>query len=119
MYKRQVQYYADLSEFLGRRMVIEAVDENTSSDPLGCMTLDSVVTYYESRPTFMYSSEAFELKTEIEYEPQNEYQVLNGTFETGDLTGWTMEGDIGEVSADSGWWTENFPYNKNGRYRCV
>ena len=97
-------------------MVIEAVDENTSTDDLGCMTLDSVVTYYESRPTFMYSSEAFELKTEIEYEPKSEYQVLNGTFETGDLTGWTMEGDIGEVSADSGWWDENFPYNKNGRY---
>ena len=111
-----VQYYADLSEFLGRRMVIEAVDENTSSDPLGCMTLDSVVTYYETRPTFMYSSEAFELKTEIEYEPKSEYQVLNGTFETGDLTGWTMDGDIGEVSADSGWWDGNFPYNKNGRY---
>ena len=111
-----VQYYADLSEFLGRRMVIEAVDENTSSDDLGCMTLDSVVTYYESRPTFMYSSEAFELKTEIEYEPKSEYQVLNGTFETGDLTGWTMDGDIGEVSADSGWWDGNFPYNKNGRY---
>ena len=111
-----VQYYADLSEFLGRRMVIEAVDENTSSDDLGCMTLDSVVTYYESRPTFMYSSEAYELKTESEYEPQSEYQVLNGTFETGDLTGWTMDGDIGEVSSDSGWWAENFPYNKNGRY---
>lgn len=112
-----VQYYADLSEFLGRRMVIEAVDENTTAlNDLGCMTLDSVVTYYESRPAFMYSSEAFELKLETEYEPQSEYQVLNGTFETGDLTGWTMEGDIGEVSADSGWWAENFPYNKNGRY---
>lgn len=111
-----VQYYADLSDFLGRRMYIEAVDENSSSDDLGCMTLDSVVTYWETRPTFMYDSEAYELKIEVEYEPESEYQLKNGTFETGDLTGWTMEGDIGEVSDASGWWAENFPYNKKGKY---
>ncbi len=111
-----VQYYADLSEYLGKEMYIEAVDMNTAANDLGCMVLDSVVTYYESRPTFMYSSEAYELKVEIEYEPDNEYQLKNGTFETGDLTGWTMEGNIGVVSDASGWWAENFPYNKKGRY---
>lgn len=111
-----VQYYADLSDFLGRRMYIEAVDGNNSSDELGCMTLDSVITYWETPPTFMYDSEAYELKIEVEYEPESEYQLKNGTFETGDLTGWTMEGDIGVVSDASGWWAENFPYNKNGKY---
>jgi len=46
--------------------------------------------------------------------PESEYQVKNGGFETGDLTGWTMEGQIGEVTSASGWWAENFPYNKKG-----
>ena len=111
-----VQYYVDLSDFLGERMYIEAVDENASSDDLGCMTLDSVVTYWETRPTFMYDSEAFELKIDVEIEPDSEYQLKNGTFELGDLTGWTMDGDIGEVSDAAGWWAENLPYNKNGKY---
>ena len=111
-----VQYYADLSEYLGQRMYIEAVDLNDTSDDLGCMVLDSVVTYHETRPTFMFVSEAYELTIETEYEPDNEYQLKNGTFETGDLTGWTIEGDIGVVSDASGWWAENYPYNKKGRY---
>ena len=113
-----VQYYADFSAFLGKTMYIEAVDENTSTDDLGCMVIDSVVTYYESRPEFMYEREAFELAVNYEYESVSEYQVRNGTFETGDFSGWTVvEGDIGEstnIMSDEVFWVEKIPYNKSG-----
>lgn len=110
-----VQYYADFSEYKGKTMYIEVVDENTSGDELGCITLDSVKTYYETAPTF-YDSLAFEAHVDpdlFDMEPNSPHQVQNGTFEKG-LDGWTMVGDIGEVSDASGWW-ENFPYNKKGK----
>ncbi len=113
-----VQYYADFSAYMGQTMYIEAVDENASADEAGCITLDSVVTYYEEKPNF-YTGVAFEAKPDpdlFDIEPDSPHQVKNGTFESGDLTGWTMVGDIGEVSNAIGWWNENFPYNKKGDY---
>ena len=117
-----VQYVADLHEYLGKQMYVVAVDENLSDDELGCMTLDSVVTYYSEKPGF-YNVDHYQaismLTPDIEIE--SEYQVLNGTFEKGDLTGWETswesESDrIGRVSAEAGWWNEGFPYNKKGDY---
>ena len=113
-----VQYYADFSAYLGKTMFIEAVDENTSTADEDCITLDSVQTYWESKPQW-YTSVAFEAKKnpdDIDIEPDSPYQLKNGTFETGDLTGWTMNGEIGVVSSDYGWWNENYPYNKKGTY---
>lgn len=113
-----VQYYADFSAYLGKTMYIEVVDENTSGEELGCITLDSVKTYYEEKPVW-YNSLAFEAQADpniYDLATESEYQVQNGTFETGDLTGWKMTGDIGEVSGASGWWDGNFPYNKKGTY---
>lgn len=116
------QYYGDFSRYLGQKMVIEAVDNNPSSDDLGAMTLDSVVTYHAEKPVW-YQSDSFEFKLDdsLDFAPESEYQVRNGTFETGDLTGWTTSWSseaeaIGSVSAASGWWNENFPYNKKGNY---
>lgn len=113
-----VQYYADFSEYLGKTMYIEVVDENASDNQCGCITLDSVKTYYETKPTW-YHSLAFEAKPDPDIwdlEPTGPYQVPNGTFETGDLSGWTMDGDIGEVTDASGWWDRNYPYNKKGKW---
>lgn len=115
-----VQYYVDLSAYLGETLYIEAVDNNTSSDELGCMTLDSVKTYWQNKPVW-YDSESYEAKTNADVEIVSVYQVQNGTFETGDLTGWTAswtqeENRIGYVSGASGWWNENLPYNKKGNY---
>lgn len=115
-----VQYYVDLSAYLGETLYIEAVDTNTNDDELGCMTLDSVKTFWESKPVW-YDSESYEAKTNADVEIVSPYQVLNGTFETGDLTGWTAswsqeEDKIGEVSGANGWWNENLPYNKKGNY---
>lgn len=117
-----VQYIADLHEYLGKTMYIEVVDKNTSTDDLGCIVLDSIVTYWENEPTF-YNDVNFYAHSmiSIEIEDDSQYQVLNGTFETGDLTGWetSWEHDserIGFVTDRNGWWIENYPYNKKGTY---
>ena len=111
-----VQYYADFSAYIGETMYIEVVDTNTSSDELGCIVLDSVQTYWEEKPLWI-DSESFFVKYETDIMIESEYQIVNGGFETGDLTGWTLEGQkIGHVTNASGWWAENLPYNKKGTY---
>ena len=111
-----VQYYADLSKYLGQTMYIEVVDNNSSPDDLGCIALDSIKTYWEEKPIW-YDSESFLAAYDTDIMPESEYQITNGGFETGDLTGWTLEGDkIGIVTNASGWWAENLPYNKKGAY---
>lgn len=111
-----VQYYADLSAYIGETMYIEVVDINNSPDELGCITLDSVKTYWEEKPLWI-DSESFLAVYDSDIMPDSEYQIVNGGFETGDLTGWTLEGQkIGVVTNASGWWAENFPYNKRGTF---
>ena len=111
-----VQYYADLSAYIGETMYIEVVDANASTDELGCIVLDSVKTYWEEKPLWI-DSESFFAKYESDIMIDSEYQITNGGFETGDLTGWVLEGDkIGIVTNASGWWAENLPYNKKGAY---
>ena len=111
-----VQYYADLSAYIGETMYIEVVDNNSSNEELGCITIDSIQTYWEEKPVWMYS-ESFFAKYESDIMLDSEYQVINGGFETGDLTGWLLEGQtIGHVTNATGWWNENLPYNKKGTY---
>ncbi len=110
-----VQYYADFSAYIGETMYIEVVDANTSGDELGCIVLDSVQTYWEEKPLWI-DSESFFVKYDSDIMIDSEYQIVNGGFETGDLTGWTLEGAIGLVTNASGWWNENFPYNKKGTW---
>ena len=110
-----VQYYVDFSTYLGETMYIEVVDNNASNDELGCITLDSVQTYWEEKPVW-YDKESFFVDNS-DTMPESEYQVINGGFETGNLTGWTLNGDkIGQVTSAYGWWAENLPYNKKGMY---
>ena len=52
------------------------------------------------------------------------YLIVNGDFETGDLTGWTYQEGEGDgqilgaeaVISESTWWAERIPYNKEGTY---
>ena len=118
-----LQYYIDLSPYVGETMYIEVVDNNTSSDELGCITLDSIETYYEDRPYWSNVNYYYiDVASAYELEPENEYQPTNGTFETGDLTGWTTSWTeenkaIGVVSSKSHWWNNtSLPYNKKGTY---
>jgi len=51
----------------------------------------------------------------------NPYQVLNGDFESGDLTGWTLTPDgeeaMGYLSEQEVFWKNaDKPYNKDGRF---
>ncbi len=111
-----VQYYADLSAYIGETMYIEVVDDNDSQEELGCIVLDSVQTYWEEKPLWI-DSESFLAVYDGDTMLESEYQVVNGGFESGDLTGWTLEGQkIGKVTNAHGWWNENFPYNKKGQY---
>ena len=111
-----VQYYADLSAYLGETMYIEVVDNNSSDDELGCITLDSIKTYWPEKPLWI-DSESFFAVYDADVMLESEYQIVNGGFEMGDLTGWTLEGQkIGVVTNASGWWNENLPYNKKGTY---
>ena len=114
-----VQYYTDLSAYLGETLYIEAVDVNDSADELGCLILDSVKTYWEKKPVW-YDRESYNAVVETDVMPESEYQVINGGFETGDLTGWTPSWDdddvgIGAVTGDALWWGKH-PYNKKGNY---
>ena len=109
-----VQYYADFSAYIGETMYIEVIDTNDSHEELGCLVLDSVQTYWPQKPLWI-DSESFLAKYESDIMIESEYQIVNGGFETGDLTGWTLEGQkIGQVTNANGWWAENFPYNKKG-----
>lgn len=111
------QYYADLSAYIGKTLYLEVVDNNNEANDLGCITLDSIETYWEEKPVW-YDIVTFEAKSLItpDIEVASIYQVENGTFETGDLTGWTLTGEIGTVTRDMTWWAEGLPYNKKGDY---
>lgn len=117
------QYVVNLSTYLNETLYIEVVDNNSSIDDLGSITLDSVFTYHASKPNFALTENAFNALSLIQsdVEVPSIYQVKNGTFETGDLTGWTSswtnnEDSIGEVTSKDGWWDEVFPFNKKGQY---
>ena len=112
------QYIADLREYIGETLYIELVDNNSSNEDLTCMTIDSIYTYYPSKPTF-YDQDHFEAYSmiSVEKEIESEYQVKNGTFEKGSLEDWTLVGgDFGVVSNSYDWWDEHLPYNKKGTY---
>ncbi|MBO4668144.1 MAG: protein SacA, partial [Bacilli bacterium] len=111
-----VLYKADLTSLLGRDVKIQVVDKATSNWGLVCV--DSFITYYEDAST-IDNSAILNPNTLAYKETASANQVLNGTFETGDLSGWTAsnnEKPILGISRDYTWWNECYLYNKAGSF---
>ena len=108
-------YKADLSEFIGRTVKLKLTDNAT--DNWGLLVADSFITYYQSEKSVPKKAITANDLLTLEYlGKDNIYQVNNGDFETGDLLGWTLNGNIGGISSDSVWWNEGLPFNKDGEY---
>jgi sucrose-6-phosphate hydrolase SacC (GH32 family) len=105
------QYKADLSEHLGKHLYIEIVDNATSD--WGLIFADAFYVYHESEPS--EGVLAIDIKPDFD-----RYQIQNPSFETGDLTGWTIVsgGAFGpdSVSDETMFWSEQIPYNQEGLY---
>ena len=69
-----------------------------------------------------YANGRLTLKHVYEENENTEYQVKNGGFETGDLTDWTLTGNIGAVSSETNYWrgdslnADGFPFGLDGTY---
>ncbi len=76
-----IQYVANLSAYIGKTARIQVVDY--ASEGWGCVSFDSVKTYYASTndlPGDVTANNIF----------HGVYNVANGSFETGNLEGWQM-----------------------------
>ena len=111
-----VSYKANLIEYgfaPGKKVYIRITDNGTRD--YGLFFLDSVITYY---PDGSEPDDTFRLVSK--------YRILNGGFETGNLTGWTLsraegsKGDIGTVTSQDTYWQNTVlpttPYGKDGTY---
>ena len=90
-----IQYVADLSAYIGRSARIQVVDQAASD--WGCVSFDNAVTYYASADDLPEGILASDVKGDIKY------TVENGSFETGNLDGWTMNVTESGVHNTLGW----------------
>ena len=109
------QFYADLTAFAGRTVRIQLVDYAVGG--WGCATFDNIVTYYETVPT-----QINETNTAVDCKFASTGSVANGSFEEGNLAGWTMtktEGDtlgvVLENERAESWYHVN-DATKDGRF---
>ncbi len=109
-----IQYAADLSAYIGRTVRIQVVDMADSG--WGCVSFDNVVTYHKGQPDGIVATD---IKGELKY------TIDNGSFETGNIDGWTMNiweagahntlGWVLETEIDAGWYTKN-DETKDGKF---
>ena len=112
-----IQYKADLSAYIGRTARIQVVDQ--AIDGWGCVSFDHVVTYYPAGVALPEGIVANDIKGNLKYD------IENGSFETGNIDGWTMNiteagdrntlGWVTDVEIDAGWYAKNDD-TKDGRY---
>ena len=112
-----IQYVADLSAYVGRTARIQVIDQ--AENGWGCVSFDHVVTYYPEGAALPEGVLANDVKSEIKY------TIENGSFETGNIDGWTMNiteagahntiGWVLENEIDAGWYTKN-DATKDGRF---
>ncbi len=104
-----IQYVADLSAYIGRTVRIQVVDQADAG--WGCVSFDHVVTYYTSVDSLPAGETAIDIKGNLKY------TIDNGSFESGNDDGWTMNiteagahntlGWVLETEIDAGWYTKN------------
>ena len=77
----------------------------------------------ETEKEFVFAVTAKSGEKQLEYtvtlhiKDTYQYRLFNGGFETGNLTGWELTGDIGVVSQDSTYWNNpDHVYGKEGEY---
>ena len=77
----------------------------------------------ETEQEFVFAVTATSGRKQLEYtvtlhiKDTYQYRLFNGGFETGNLTGWELTGDIGVVSQDSTYWNKpDHVYGKEGEY---
>ena len=97
-------YKANLGEEnIGKQLYIRVSDYATSD--YGLFFLDSVQTYHKDEPT-----EGVVAQNIVGY-------VLdNGGFEKGNLDGWTVDGQIGNVDTAKTYWSEGIAFDMDGNY---
>ncbi len=70
----------------------------------------------------VYANGNLVLKHVYAKEENSVYEVKNGGFETGDLTDWSLVGNIGAVSSETNYWkgdalnADGFPFGMDGTY---
>lgn len=104
-----IQYVADLSQHIGKTARIQVVDQ--AERDWGCVSFDNVVTYYASNEALPAGLTANDIKGNLNY------NIVNGSFETGNLDGWTMNiteagaqntlGWVLDREIDAGWYAKN------------
>ena len=107
-------YKADLKKFLGKNIKLQLVDN--AVEDWGILVADSFITYYENEKSIPAAAKLAVDKLPL-LADDNKYQVFNGGFETGDLTGWTrVEGEVpGAVSSNSKYFS-GASYGKEGNF---
>ena len=106
-----VEYKADLSEYIGKLVYINFVDNATGD--YGLIFCDEFKTYYANAADVPEYNVAVNKVESI-------YNVMNGGFESGNLLGWKLvDGEVpGIISAANTYWPwgDNISFDKSGNY---
>lgn len=100
-----IKYKADLTAFMGKTVYLRITDK-WQGGGLGFVQFDDLVTYYAS---------ADEIDASYCEAEDCLYAPINAGFESGNLFGWTMAGDIGGISHETTYW-EGINHQKDGEY---
>lgn len=123
-------YVMDLSSYINEALYIELCDE--AVDGWANAFFDDIITYYKTEPDWKNQKDTVQdgnsggdvyIPWQLAYNALD-HQVGNGTFETGDLTGWTVltngwkyvNGQAQGVISATSYWGEELPYNQAGAY---
>ncbi|MGD9605032.1 MAG: hypothetical protein AB7V00_02605 [Bacilli bacterium] len=119
------RYFADLSAYLGEKVYVELIDDPATAG-WAVSFFDDINFYHTTVPDVANGFDTVAGSTKdsvqepdvnIEWEMGNNGLIINGGFETGDMTGWTSEKvTVNAVISQTHYWNEKLPYNQSGDY---